>query len=320
MRDRFISSAARYRILAAAVILAALTACGDVSSSARKGTPTGPVSSEYSSPEVTGKIETDEVKESSGLAASPCQPDVLWTHNDAGSDALIFALDIKGRHLGTWNVNNAKSDDWEDIAAYKDASGKCFLFIGDIGNNKENRSELTIYGVPEPAISPSSLSSNSKQPLQTLSAEVMKYRYPDKPGNAETMMVHPRTGDIYILTKREKGPSEIYRLKASFGSSTVAEKVGELTLPAIPVGLLTGGSISPDGRRVALCDYQSGYELVLPEGQTDFDQIWKQSPVVVDLGKRKQGEAVTYSADGNAIYATSEFKNAPINRVVRLQP
>jgi hypothetical protein len=85
----------------------------------------------------------------------------------------------------------------------------------------------------------------------------------------------------------------------------------------VPIGLLTGGAISPDGKRVALCDYQQGYELVLPPDVADFDAIWSQKLVVVDLGKRKQGEGVTYSPDGNTIFASSENKNAPLIRVQR---
>ena len=78
---------------------------------------------------------------------------MLWTHNDAGNDALIFGMDTAGKHLGTWRVANAQNVDWESIATYKDPSGKCFLAIGDIGDNDEVRAELEIYRVPEPTAS-----------------------------------------------------------------------------------------------------------------------------------------------------------------------
>ena len=307
--------------------------CGDTSSSAQKGkdkdkdksekgkdkdrgSGSAPASEAYQAAKVVGKIGTDELEEASGLAASGCQPDVLWTQNDAGDGPFIYAIGTDGRHLGTYKVNNAENIDWEDIAAFKDASGKCFLFIGDIGNNKEDRSELTVYGVAEPQISNGGIASNTRQPLETVPAESFTFKYPDQPSNAETIMVHPQTRDLYVVTKREKGPAGVYKIKPAFGSSTVAEKVGELTLPAIPVGLMTGGSISPDGTRVVLCDYENGYELVLPSGG-NFDSIWTQQLTIVDLGKRKQGEAVTYSADGNAIFATSEGKNPPLARLDR---
>ena len=71
--------------------------------------------------------------------------------------------------------------------------------------------------------------------------------------------------------------------------------------------VITGGNISPDGRRVALWITQ-GYELTLPAGVTNFNDIWKQKMVSFDLGQRKQGEAVTYRLDGKALLATSEGK------------
>ena len=67
----------------------------------------------------------------------------------------------------------------------------------------------------------------------------------------------------------------------------------------MPNGFLTGGDISPDGKRVILCDYFGAYEIVLPEKAKNFDEIWKEKPLIVELGEREQGEAVGYSADGN---------------------
>ena len=83
--------------------------------------------------------------------------------------------------------------------------------------------------------------------------------------------------------------------------------------------MITGGSISPDGRRVALCDYFQGYEIVLPASSKDFNDIWKQKMTGFDLGKRKQGESITYRLDGNALLATSEGKQSPLIQVERLR-
>ena len=80
---------------------------------------------------------------------------------------------------------------------------------------------------------------------------------------------------------------------------------------------VTGGSISPDGRRVALCDYFQGYEIVLPASSKDFNDIWKQRMTGFDLGKRKQGESITYRLDGKAFLATSEGKQSPLIQVLR---
>jgi hypothetical protein len=263
-----------------------------------------------------GRIESNEITESSGLAASLCQTDVFWTHNDSGDDAFIFAISSKGKHLGTWRVTNARNADWEDMAAFKDAAGTCYLYIGDIGNNKRERDEQRVYRIKEPELSSEGTASTKKNPLATESAEAAVFKYPDTAHDAETMIVQPQQGVIYVLTKRMDGPSLVFKIKPEFGTPAAVQavKVGEVTLPAVPNGLLTGGSASPDGTRVIVCDYSSGYELNLGNGG-NFDDIWKLKPVAVDLGDRKQGESVTFSANGKAIFATSEKKNSPIFEV-----
>jgi hypothetical protein len=279
--------------------------------------PTEP-SSTYESPVLVGRIQTDDVKESSGLSASECQ-DALWTQNDSGNEALIFGLGTDGSHLGAWRVENAQNIDWESIASYKGPDGKCSLIIGDIGNNDETRTQLDVYRIPEPTLSPETAQSSSANPLRTEPAAAMKFSYPDGNSNAETLLVHPQTGDIYVVTKKESGPASVFKMKQAFGTGTAVtgEKVADVSVPSQPEGRVTGGSISPDGTRVMLCDLEGGYEFVQPEGATDPDAIWQQQPQAVDLGDRPQGEGVSYGPDGASLYASSEKKNAPLFLVKR---
>jgi hypothetical protein len=93
------------------------------------------------------------------------------------------------------------------------------------------------------------------------------------------------------------------------------KRLGEIKVPSLLGGVLTGGSISPDGRRIALCDYLNGYEAVLPARSKSFDDIWKQPLKAFSLGQREQGEAITYRADGKALLATSEGKQPPLIQV-----
>src|SRR5690554_2937742 len=80
----------------------------------------------YSDPIETGKLESVDLKEASGSAASKCQPGVYWTHNDSGDDALIYAINEKGEHLGVWAVAGAANKDWEDIAV-DESGGRCTI-------------------------------------------------------------------------------------------------------------------------------------------------------------------------------------------------
>jgi hypothetical protein len=282
-----------------------------VNSNVKKPNNNDEISKDYGKPKITGTIDSNEIIESSGITASRCSENVYWTHNDSGDDAFLFAINEKGKKLGTWKLMNAKNIDWEDIAAFKNDKGDCFLYVGDIGNNKRTRSEMTIYKVIEPKVSDTAKDSSKKTPNKIESAETITFKYTDGNSDAETLMVHPKTGEIYVLTKSLLGASEVFKV----GKKT--EKIAEITVPALPNGFLTGGEISPDGKRIIVCDYFNAYELILPETAKNFDEIWKEKPLIVPLGERKQGEAICYTADGKAIFATSEKKNSPMIKVER---
>ena len=276
-------------------------------------------SADYLPPNVVGTLQSKDITESSGIAASQCQPNVFWTHNDSGDDAFIFAVNGTGENLGTYKVSGAKNVDWEDIDESKTPDGKCVLYIGDIGNNLRNREEMTIYIVGEPQISDFAKSSNRKNPLETEPAQTSKFVYPDEHHDAETLMVNPANGDIYVLSKQISGASGVYKLKHDFDAAKTnkLEKIADFKVPAVPNGFLTGGSIAPDGKRAVICDYVNAYEITLPADAKTFDEIWRQTPKVIELGNREQGEAIGYSADGNSIYATSEGKKSPLIKVER---
>jgi len=273
----------------------------------------------YAAPREVGKLESGEITESSGIVASRCNQNAFWTHNDSGNPNLIYALNIKGEHLGAWRVAGAKNKDWEDIGTFQNAKGECFLYLGDIGNNVRDREELIIYRFKEPQILEANKSNDKTNPENTATAEAIKITYPDMRHDAETLIIHPQTGDIYVLTKRISGAAGVYRLKADYATdkTNTLEKIADFSVPAVPNGFLTGGDITADGKRVVICDYFNAYELKLPENAKNFDEIWRQELSVVKLGERAQGEAICYSLDGKSIIATSERKNSAIIEVKR---
>jgi len=274
----------------------------------------------YGPPLQVAILKDKSIDESSGLVASRLNPGTYWTHNDDG--AFIFALNSRGAPLGVFRVTAAKARDWEDISTGPGPErDKSYLYIGDIGDNDAVRSEIAVYRVAEPAISPATVKFSKKQPGVTESAEAIRLCYPDGKFDAETLLVHPTTGNIYVITKVPLVNPVVYEAAAPFtpGKLITMRRIGEIHVPSLFGGVLTGGSVSPDGRRVALCDYFQGYELELPAKSTDFNDIWKQKMMGFDIGKREQGEAIAYSADGNALLATSEGINSPLFQVVRLR-
>ncbi|MBA3769264.1 MAG: hypothetical protein H0X08_01955 [Blastocatellia bacterium] len=210
--------------------------------------------------------------------------------------------------------------DWEDIALRRDETGTCHLYIGDIGNTDGlRRTRHRVYRFKEPVISPERRNDTKNAAADTELAETLEFGYPDASHDAETLMVHPATGNLYVLIKSLESPSAIFKLVPTFGDeqTQVATRLGDFSVPAIPSGSVTGGSIAPDGTRLVVSDYSAAYEISLPCGAQDFDEIWTQRPIAFSLGKRRQGEAITYSRDGMSIFATSEKQNAPIIQVRR---
>jgi hypothetical protein len=274
----------------------------------------------YGPPTRIAKIKNESVAESSGLVASHTLPGAYWTHNDSGDGPFIYALDAHGASLGTFRVNGAHNRDWEDISAGPGPQrGRSYLYIGDIGDNNQKRSEIVVYRVPEPQLTPADKNTSKNRPGTTEPAEAIRLAYPDGAHDAEALMVHPATGNLYIMTKVLLVNPTVYEAAAPLtgGKLITLKRVGEVSVPSIFGGTITGGNISPDGRRVALCDYFQGYELTLPVGSKNFDDIWKQTLTRFDLGKRKQGESITYRLDGNALLATSEGKQSDLFQVER---
>ena len=68
----------------------------------------------------------------------------LITHNDSGGENKLFELDtISGSITRTVTISNATNVDWEDMT--QDDSH--FIYVGDIGNNNGNRTDLKIYKI-----------------------------------------------------------------------------------------------------------------------------------------------------------------------------
>ena len=274
----------------------------------------------YGPPTTITTIKEKSITESSGLAASRSTPGAYWTHNDSGDGPFIYAFDTRGDSLGIFRVTGAQARDWEDMAAGPgpDAS-KSYLYLGDIGDNNEARDEVVVYRVPEPALTAATRKLTKTRPGSTEPAEAIRLKYPDGKHDAEALLVHPTTGNIYIVNKVPIANPVVYEAVAPFtaGKLVTMRRIGEIRVPSIFGGVVTGGSISPDGRRVALCDYFQGYEIVLPASSRDFNDIWKQKMIGFDLGKREQGESITYRLDGKAFLATSEGKQSPLIQVLR---
>ena len=82
---------------------------------------------------------------------SRAHPGVLWTDNDSGERAYVYATDLTGADRGFVRIDGARAVDWEDIALgpCPTRKGPC-LYLADTGDNDRTRKSVIIYAVPEP--------------------------------------------------------------------------------------------------------------------------------------------------------------------------
>jgi hypothetical protein len=299
--------------IVAAVLLASVAWCGVRPKAAPSQAPAA--KSGYKAAVHLADLQEKRINESSGLAASRRTPGVFWTHNDSGGTAELFATDKKGRALATFSVSGAAAVDWEDMAA-GGAGEEARLYVGDIGDNGLNRDDTCVYRLYEPEVDATLTGQTGK----TMLAERFPFKYPDGHHDAETLMVHPTTEELFIVTKEETGVSGVYKFPAPLtrNRTVTLEKVGSvrftnpLRLRGHNVGKLsTAGDIAPDGRRIVIRTYTDAFEWTLPAGGSVGTALAaKPRPIAVPwLG---QYEAICYTLDGRSLLATSEGSPCPL--------
>lgn len=326
------------RALGTALVVAAgaalLGGCGDGSPAAprpaapatssspaeRRATTSAPPTSPESSPATTAArplaerlcsggepsqlatVSDPALTEVSGLAASARQPGVLWAISDSGAPAELVAIDLDGRALATVAVQGAENVDWEDLALLPREVGPDQLVIADVGDNARARSSVALYLVPEPDVGGG----------ETVAvAERWDLVWPDGPQDSEALVADPETGELLLFSKHLLGGSTVVRVPSTAGPRTTAELevVGELE-----TGLgeaVTAADVSRDGSAVAVRTYISLLVFDRAPGTTVADALAGR-PCRADAPPERQGETVTWLADGRGVATVSEGGDQPL--------
>lgn len=286
---------------------------------------------------VLAHFQDPRVDESSGLAASARSDAYFFTHNDSGDGPFVYCISRQGSTLATYRLAGAQALDWEDMARGPGPTGIPSLYVGDIGDNLEIRRTITVYRVPEPVPPPRPParppSRGAETPLTGVTAAV--FRYPDGAHNAEALLVHPRTGQIFVATKL-RGQATFYAAPHPLPAAApvLLRKLTTLALPLTSVrggppprprpgaALATGGDISADGRRLVLRTYVDAYEWDLPPGGPgdNADLVHRALstvPRILALPEREGGEAICYTRSGYSLLLSVEGSGAPVHLLTR---
>lgn len=269
---------------------------------------------QYAAGAAQGNIAAPAVLEASGLVASRGSPGVLWTHNDSDPDGpRLYTVTLKGAALGTYTLQGAEVRDWEDLAIGPGPKpGQDYLYVGDIGDNSEKYASVTVYRVPEPPVDAAATGV-----VASLSGvEALELVYPGgQAHDAETLLVDPQGGDLYVVSKREDGASQVFRAAAPVSAGTTA--LAEVAQIDFGIGgLATGGSVSAAGDWVVIRTYFGARMWPRAPGSALSDAFAGPGcpvPVVMEI----QGEAIAFAADGLDYLTTSEGVAPTLYRYAR---
>lgn len=242
-----------------------------------------------------------KLKEVSGITYFP-ETNLIYTLEDSGNKNAIYAINSEGKLTKTITVTNATNVDWEDIT--KDKSGN--VYIGDFGNNDNERKDLCIYKVNKDQLNKDMAVAEYKvsfsYPEQTEFPPKKKAMFFDVEGFFE------HGNFFYLFTKNRSkdfdGTAYIYKILNAPGTQK-ATKIGEFkTCNNYNHCVLTGATISPDGKKVVVLSHD---KIVLFAGYKD-DLFHKGTQTEIKLNHYSQKEAVIFKDNNTLLIADEKTK------------
>jgi hypothetical protein len=236
-------------------------------------------------------LKDSRITESSGLAASHLHKGIYWTHNDSDDGPYVYAVDsATGKTVATVTMRGVGSPrDVEAISIGPDNQ----IYVGDIGDNLGGAwDHVWIYRFPEPA----------KLRNMTVTATQYVVRYQGGARNAESLMIHPKTGRAYIVSKNEDGGG-LYEGPKTLSASgvNIFRRIAAIPLWA------TDAAFSPDGTRLVVRGYFDAVMYRWSGGAPHrIDDL--------DVPIQRQGESVTFTPDGRALMYGSEGEGSDVTR------
>lgn len=247
-------------------------------------------------PEVLGKLPVS-IKESSGLLAE--NKNSFWTHNDSGGSPVLYNIDSTGKIIQIKRITNATNLDWEDLTVDEEGN----FYIGDFGNNKQNRKALQIYKIPNPR--------NLEE--ERIQANVIEFYLPDQTlfppnptdKNFDIEAMISFESNLYLFSKNNTNPytgySKMYKLPNKPGQYT-AELLDSVYLGESYIeSSVTGAALSKDSKHLVLLSYSKLTIFSCFEGNNFFSG--KSTTLL--FSNISQKEALSF-LDKRYLYITDE--------------
>lgn len=239
------------------------------------------------------------LKEVSGIAF---KNNLIYTIEDHGNENEITVLDLAAKIQKTITLNNTENKDWEDLTF--DTKGN--LYIGDFGNNDNDRQDLAIYKINHPDLNGETANV----------ASTITFEYPEQmefPPKKKDLMFDVEgffefKNNFYLFTKNRSkgfdGSSYVYKIPNVAGHHK-AELIKTIkTCSDYQNCAITSAAISPDQSKFVILSHS---KIWLFENFSS-DNIASGRMKEIDLQHFSQKEAVTFKDNKTLLIADERDK------------
>jgi len=236
---------------------------------------------------------------------------LFWAINDQGNSNDIFCFGADGILLKKIKVDDSKNIDWEDLTLDQ----KDNLYIGNFGNNENDRKNLSIYKIKD-------FSSIDKKHVKSKKIEFSfqnQKKFPPK----ETKMhfdveaFFAYKDSLYLFSKDRSTPFEgitnLYKLPTKKGEYKATFLSTFFTSPYSYEGRITAADISSDGSKVILLAEDVIYYFTDFQFPDIFGGVMEQIPLPV----KRQFEGAVFGKD-DEIYLVNEIAYGEAVHLMRI--
>ena len=229
------------------------------------------------------------ISEASGLQCT--SPGVCYTFNDSNDDSRLYRITESGTFISQLVIQGVDHNDYEDIAFADDGR----LFIGDFGNNDNDRQDLSIHILTDYEGSVTIPTS-----IEFSYDDQSNFPPDDENKNFDVEAMIHWQDSLFLFTRNRTSPynglTKIYALSDSPGVH-VAQLRGELfgNLSEIHASV-TAADISPSGNRIAWLTRGSIYLFSSPSSMLADD-----TPIYNFFSLSRDYEGISFIDDCNVL-------------------
>ncbi|RNA61364.1 hypothetical protein D1631_05160 [Chryseobacterium nematophagum] len=242
-----------------------------------------------------------KLKEVSGITLSQDKK-IIWAIEDQGNKNVIYGIDFKGNIIKDVIVEDVENNDWEDITS--DPQGN--LYIGDFGNNDNNRQNLAILKVDL-----KDASQNTTKMSQTTKFHYQgQTEFPPKKSNwlYDCEAFIQMNDSFYLFTKNRSkgfdGTFLVFRIPNKEGDFE-AKLIGKLKLQGgYNDAAITSACLNAKGDKIVLLTHKN-IHILSGFTDNDFNSVAIHK---ISLNHHSQKEAITFLNDETLLIADEKDK------------